>query len=77
MEKRFKEGQLVKLIGGTRKMRVVSYETIRLYKRNALLGAIVKDTGELTGRIFCGWISNDREMADYFEEYNLEICDIL
>lgn len=77
MERKFKENQWVKLIGGERKMRVVKYLTLIISGGKDAFGFPKKDidTETLTGVIECVWIDNEKECYGDFNESSLEACD--
>ena len=79
MQTRFREGQLVRLIGGEQQMRVVKYETKIDYKPKNAFGFPEKprDTGILTGKVQCVWVDlrTNSQVYDSFAESDLEACE--
>lgn len=69
MEKKFKEGQLVKLIGGTNEpWEVLNYQTQNLNSRNRF-GIMESGTREIVN---CVWIYKTGKKYDSFEESELK-----
>jgi hypothetical protein len=77
MIKKFTEGQWVKLIGGTRKMRVVKYfKKGKVVGKSAFSAGKWVETEELTGQVQCVWVDNDQEFYGEYAESNLEATEV-